>query len=140
MVSGGNVGRSTFLNEALSRTPHYSTDLGRLDSGLGFLRGYLTSIGAGKGFVSKSYLSDLNFVLANPRIRRFFSSEEPKKKSKKFLPLFYSCSHVRLFECLNISDTWLIADYENFYPKNKKEIPKGEEQKSESKGEYLFFF
>lgn len=26
------------------------------------------------------------------------------------------------------------ADYENFYPKDKKEIPKGDEQKSQSKG------
>lgn len=36
-----------------------------------------------------------------------------------------------------------IADYENFYPKNKKEIPKGKEQKSESKGAFLslsFFY
>lgn len=104
VLSGGNVGRSAFLNEALSRAPHYSTDLGQLDGGLGFLRGYLTSIGASRGLVGKSYLSDLNFVLANPRIRRFLSSEAPKKKN-----------------------------YENFYPKNKKETPKGEEQKSESK-------
>ena len=29
---------------------------------------------------------------------------------------------------------WLCLDYENFYPKNKKEIPEGKEQKSESKG------
>lgn len=82
VVSGGNVGRSAFLNEALSMAPHYSTDLGRLDSGLGFLRGYLTSIAAGKGFVTKLYSSDLNFVLANPRIRRFLSTEAPKKKSR----------------------------------------------------------
>lgn len=32
------------------------------------------------------------------------------------------------------------ADYENFYPKEKKEIPKGKDQKSESKGEYFFAF
>lgn len=31
------------------------------------------------------------------------------------------------------------TDYENFYPKGKKEIPKGNEQKSESKGECLHF-
>jgi hypothetical protein len=31
------------------------------------------------------------------------------------------------------------ADYENFYPKEKKEIPKGKDQKSESKGEYIYF-
>lgn len=28
----------------------------------------------------------------------------------------------------------LISDYENYFPKEKKEIPKGDEQKSESKG------
>jgi hypothetical protein len=27
-----------------------------------------------------------------------------------------------------------LADYENFYPKEKKEVPKGEEKKNESKG------
>jgi len=27
-----------------------------------------------------------------------------------------------------------LADYEKFYPKEKKEVPKGEEKKSESKG------
>lgn len=32
----------------------------------------------------------------------------------------------------------LIIDYENYYPKNKKEIPKGGEQKTESKGVPLF--
>lgn len=32
------------------------------------------------------------------------------------------------------------ADYENFYPKEKKEIPKGDDQKSESKGKKEFIF
>lgn len=32
------------------------------------------------------------------------------------------------------------ADYENFYPKDKKEIPKGDEQKSQSKGWVLIKF
>lgn len=70
--------------------------------GLGLLRGYLTSIGS-RG-THNPFLSDLNCILANPRIRRFFSTEAPKKKN-----------------------------YENFYPKGKKEVPKGEKQKSESK-------
>lgn len=140
VLSGGNVGRSAFLNEALSRAPHYSTDLGQLDGGLGFLRGYLTSIGASRGLVGKSYLSDLNFVLANPRIRRFLSSEAPKKKSKKFIGLCFNL--VDMLIIWMFDNVWYmvcnsIADYENFYPKNKKETPKGEEQKSESKGEFL---
>ncbi|KAJ6691795.1 ATP-DEPENDENT ZINC METALLOPROTEASE FTSH 3 MITOCHONDRIAL [Salix purpurea] len=70
--------------------------------GLGLLRGFLTSIG-NRG-TQKPFLSDLNSILANPRIRRFLSTEAPKKKN-----------------------------YENFYPKGKKEVPKGEKQKSESK-------
>jgi hypothetical protein len=32
-----------------------------------------------------------------------------------------------------------VADYENFYPKEKKEIPKGNDQKSESKGSISIF-
>ncbi|KAJ0020003.1 hypothetical protein Pint_32794 [Pistacia integerrima] len=71
------------------------------DGRLGFWRGYLAAI-AGQ---NDSYLSDLNHALANPIIRRFFSTEAPKNKK----------------------------NYENFYPKEKKEIPKGNEQKSESK-------
>lgn len=39
---------------------------------------------------------------------------------------------------------WSLADYENFYPKEKKEIPKGNEQKSESNSKgsdfYLFIY
>ncbi|GLT43353.1 hypothetical protein SLA2020_173120 [Shorea laevis] len=76
----------------------------RISGDLGFLRTYLTSLGAANDFNSKAYLSDLNYVLANPRFRRFFSSEAPKKKN-----------------------------YENFHPKEKKEIPKQNDQKSESK-------
>ncbi|KAF9675368.1 hypothetical protein SADUNF_Sadunf09G0024900 [Salix dunnii] len=70
--------------------------------GLGLCRGFLTSFGS-RG-THKPFLSDLNSILANPRIRRFLSTEAPKKKN-----------------------------YENFYPKGKKEVPKGEKQKSESK-------
>lgn len=33
----------------------------------------------------------------------------------------------------------LFTDFENFYPKEKKEIPKEDEQKSESKGGYNHF-
>ncbi|KAE8696674.1 ATP-dependent zinc metalloprotease FTSH 3 [Hibiscus syriacus] len=84
--------------------PRLSGDVDRLIGQSGYLGGYLSSIGAAREFTSKAYLSDLNFVLANPKIRRFFSSEAPKKKN-----------------------------YENFYPKKKKEIPKQNDQKSDSK-------
>ncbi|GKA60840.1 ATP-dependent zinc metalloprotease FTSH 10, mitochondrial-like protein [Tanacetum coccineum] len=80
------------------------------DVNLGILGRYLSSL-AGSGFYdgSKGYglrPKDLNRVFANASFRRLFSSEAPKKKN-----------------------------YENFYPKEKKEIPKGNEQKSESKEE-----
>uniref|UniRef100_A0A5B6ZQQ7 AAA+ ATPase domain-containing protein n=1 Tax=Davidia involucrata TaxID=16924 RepID=A0A5B6ZQQ7_DAVIN len=104
VLTGRNVGRSAFFNEAFLRAPLVNTYLNQFDGKLGFLRGYLASVGASKEFVSKASLSDLNYVIANPKIGRFFSSEAPKKKN-----------------------------YENFYPKNKKEIPKGNEQKSETK-------
>ncbi|PKI48693.1 hypothetical protein CRG98_030910, partial [Punica granatum] len=75
-----------------------------LGSKLGFLREYVAAIGAQKDFIPKSNVSDLSYILANPRFRRFLSDEAPKKKN-----------------------------YENFYPKEKKEVPKGDDQKSESK-------
>ncbi|KAI5665989.1 hypothetical protein M9H77_15842 [Catharanthus roseus] len=74
---------------------------------LGFFREYLAAVGGRKGTIIKnSFLADFDQVFANPRLRRFFSSEAPKKKN-----------------------------YENFYPKEKKGAPKQNEQKSESKGE-----
>ncbi|KAK4483119.1 hypothetical protein RD792_010298, partial [Penstemon davidsonii] len=73
---------------------------------LGFLRSYIAAIGANKGSNSRANLSDFNYSIANPRICRFFSSEAPKEKN-----------------------------YDKFYPKDKKEIPKQNEQKAESKEE-----
>ncbi|KAK6926995.1 AAA ATPase, AAA+ lid domain [Dillenia turbinata] len=106
VISGAYGGRSTLNNEAFIIKGPY--DSAKHEQGLGFLRGYLTSVGASanKGFVSPVYLWSLNSILSNPRGFRQFSSENPKKKN-----------------------------YENFYPKDKKEIPKGNEQKSESKEE-----
>ncbi|CAN1329248.1 ATP-dependent zinc metalloprotease FTSH 10, mitochondrial [Linum perenne] len=96
----GGYGRST-----ISGAPVGGSFANRLDDGAAFLRGYLTSIGAGKSSGSvKNSFSNLNSVLANPKLRRFFSSEAPKKKN-----------------------------YENFFPKGKKEAPKGDGQKSDSK-------
>ncbi|KAI4383860.1 hypothetical protein MLD38_009655 [Melastoma candidum] len=79
-------------------------EIGGCDTKLGSLRDYSVVAHAPKGLGSK--LSDWNRVMLNPRMRRFFSSEAPKKKN-----------------------------YENFYPKEKKEVPKGNGQKSESKGD-----
>ncbi|KAI3916657.1 hypothetical protein MKW98_026399 [Papaver atlanticum] len=96
---GGNGGRS--INEGLLQSVNGNV-AGEV-VGLGFVRGYLTSIGGGsKEILSKNYLSKFNFALANPKLHRFFSSGAPKK------------------------------NYENYYPKEKKEIPKGNSQKTES--------
>ncbi|KAK4730616.1 hypothetical protein R3W88_023604 [Solanum pinnatisectum] len=76
----------------------------RVDGGLGFVRTYLTLIGGGRKSLSKAYLSELDSVVASSRLRRFFCSEGPKRRN-----------------------------YENYYPKNKKEIPKANNnQKAES--------
>lgn len=79
-----NGARSALANRTGLRASTGDTYiLNQFDDKLGFLRGYVASIGANKELASKShYLSDLNYVLANPRLRRFFSSEAPKKKSK----------------------------------------------------------
>lgn len=59
----------------------------RVDGGFGLVRGYLTSIGAGSGrqIVSPTYLLELDSVFKNPRLRRLFCSEAPKRKSMKCL-------------------------------------------------------
>nr|WML55879.1 FtsH1 [Ipomoea batatas] len=73
---------------------------------LGLLRGYLATIRTSKEVVPKQGFSDLNNVFANPRLRRFFSSEAPKKKK-----------------------------YDKYVPKEKKDSPKQDGQKSQSKEE-----
>ncbi|XP_057513974.1 ATP-dependent zinc metalloprotease FTSH 8, mitochondrial-like [Actinidia eriantha] len=79
-----------------------------IEGGLGLVRGYLTSVGAGtvRQLVSNTSLSEFSSIFANPRLRRLFCTEVPKKRN-----------------------------YENYYPKNKKEIPKEKNQKSEFKEE-----
>ncbi|KAL3327420.1 hypothetical protein AABB24_035212 [Solanum stoloniferum] len=92
--------RSPALDEVATR----GACITRVDGGLGFVRTYLTLIGGGRKGLSKAYLSELDSVLASPRLRRFFCSEGPKRRN-----------------------------YENYYPKNKKEIPKANNnQKAES--------
>ncbi|KAF3784738.1 ATP-dependent zinc metalloprotease [Nymphaea thermarum] len=72
--------------------------------GLGFGRSFLTSVGGARELPRNSHRVS-GFIAANSITVRNFCSEEPKRKN-----------------------------YENFYPKEKKEIPKGNDQrKSESK-------
>ncbi|CAH8361306.1 unnamed protein product [Eruca vesicaria subsp. sativa] len=97
LVYGRGV-RSAILNEGrLRAAPSSAVESGanQLDGGLGFLRRQFSSLAARKGV-------DAN-VFANPRLRRFFSSQAPKKKN-----------------------------YENYYPKDTKKAPKNE-HKSESR-------
>ncbi|XP_043715051.1 ATP-dependent zinc metalloprotease FTSH 10, mitochondrial-like isoform X2 [Telopea speciosissima] len=99
---GGSAGRTAILDEALLQPLHGPASLGAEDVRLGFHRGYLTFLGAKKEL--RTHLSDLNSIIANPRLRRFFSDNAGKKRN-----------------------------YENFSPKGNKEIPKGNNQKTESK-------
>ncbi|CAJ1933142.1 unnamed protein product [Sphenostylis stenocarpa] len=74
-----------------------------VESVLGFVRSYVSSARARSNGIFSNF-PDFKFVVANPRTRRLFSSEAPKKKN-----------------------------YEKFYPKEKKEVPKGNDKKYESK-------
>ncbi|KAJ0250753.1 ATP-dependent zinc metalloprotease FTSH 3 [Hirschfeldia incana] len=98
VVYGGGV-RSAILSEG-RRVPSGAA-ASEVEGGLGFLRRQFASLAARKGVDG----NDLSRVFANPRLRRFFSSQAPKKKKK---------------------------NYENYYPKDAKKGPKNE-HKSESR-------
>ncbi|GAY47922.1 hypothetical protein CUMW_108070 [Citrus unshiu] len=104
VVAGDYNARDALLIEPIFPT---TPCISRVDGGVGFVRSFLTSAGAGKQLVSLNKCSsNFNSIVANPRARKFCSGQSPKK-----------------------------SKYENYYPKNKKEIPKANEQKSESKGD-----
>ncbi|KAF3321980.1 ATP-dependent zinc metalloprotease FTSH 8 [Carex littledalei] len=107
--SGSIVGGYRSRFGGLIENPSVSTNSCHESGGLGFVRSYLTSLGAKKGFLQGSKVAEWRFLLSRPESRRLFSSDpsQPKK------------------------------DYENYYPKDKKEIPKGDENsnKSDSKQE-----
>ncbi|XP_065029299.1 ATP-dependent zinc metalloprotease FTSH 8, mitochondrial-like isoform X2 [Musa acuminata AAA Group] len=123
-MSFANLGRS-LLRSARSRSPSVALSNGNngarpVLSGEALLhkpcigyenvagtRGYLTSLGANKAVGVGNRLLDWRFLLANPNFRRFFSSGNPNKKN-----------------------------YENYFPKDKKEIPNGNaNNKSDPKGD-----
>ncbi|CAH8264088.1 unnamed protein product [Arabidopsis lyrata] len=97
---GGGV-RSAVLNEArlLTSPGLEAASVNQVEGGLGFIRRHFASLASRKGLVNY----DLIGVFANPKIRRFFSDEAPKKKN-----------------------------YENYFPKDTKQEPKSD-QKSEHK-------
>ncbi|XP_014494437.1 ATP-dependent zinc metalloprotease FTSH 10, mitochondrial isoform X2 [Vigna radiata var. radiata] len=76
------------------------------ESVFGFVRSYVSSASASSRSAFSS-LVDFKSVAANPRVRRLFSSEAPKKKN-----------------------------YEKFYPKEKKEGPKESDKKYDSKDDH----
>jgi len=51
------------------------------ESVLGFVRSYVSSARASSHSIF-SHLHDFKSVVANPKVRRLFSSEAPKKKSE----------------------------------------------------------
>lgn len=69
-------GRSGILSEG-RRVGAPSGGADQVDGGLGFLRRQFASLAARKGGVNAN---DLSRVFANPGLRRFFSSQSPKKK------------------------------------------------------------
>ncbi|ESQ36149.1 hypothetical protein EUTSA_v10006814mg [Eutrema salsugineum] len=100
LVYGVGV-RSAILNGGrLHAPPALEAAANQADGGLGFLRRRFASLAARKGLDT----NDLSRAFANPRLRRFFSSGNPKKKK----------------------------NYENYYPKDAKKAPKNE-QRSESR-------
>lgn len=141
IVNKASKGRRLFLpnqgNLGASNVNTLIDNIHQFDGKLQFLRGYVATVGGSRG---RGSLSDINYFTPYPRISRFFSSEAPKKKSKTF--------RFRFFDVILQSFWWslylwyvfvpLLSDYENFYPKDKKEVPKQNEQKSESKGLYAY--
>lgn len=138
-IISGNYGVREVLKKELVASNGCSGE------GLGLVRGYLTSTGAvtGKQLVSNPYLPPgFNSIFANPRLRRLFCSEAPKKRSENYWVLWILLYSVLVIFSFGFSMyVWLVflfwlmfVDYENYYPKNKKEIPKENNQKSESKG------
>lgn len=115
------------------------------DWGLGLLRGYLTLIGAGTGKlpIPKACFSEFNPIFAKPGHRRLFCSQAPKKRSKKdfvydrvFMSWLFSFLLIWLLRLwIIVVFLWcVLVDYENYYPKNKKETPRENNQKLQSKG------
>lgn len=121
--------------------------------GLGFLRTYLTSLRPGKQIPNRDFSLPFNSVLLNPRLRRLFCNEAPKRRSK----LSYAQSNIVSLKliitaCGNASLDYYafllslmnfqlliplkfgVLEYENYYPKNKKDTPERNNQKAEAKG------
>lgn len=71
--------RSAIINEARLLAPPglEAASVNQVEGGLEFIRQHFASLASRKGLIN----NDLIGVFANPKIRRFFSDEAPKKKS-----------------------------------------------------------
>lgn len=70
----------------LIENPSVSSNSWHESGGLGFVRSYLTSLGANKGFLQGSKVAEWRFLLSRPESRRLFSSDpsQPKKSMNQF--------------------------------------------------------
>ncbi|KAL3620109.1 hypothetical protein CASFOL_035021 [Castilleja foliolosa] len=84
VINGANRGRSLLNGNSK-----------QIDGNLMFIRGYLSTIGASKRPISRTFLSDFNHSTANPKISRFFSTQAPKKNDYED---FYRNSRFRGFK------------------------------------------
>ncbi|KAJ8754234.1 hypothetical protein K2173_002134 [Erythroxylum novogranatense] len=103
---GHNVRKSLVKEPIIASLQLENACLPRADGVLGLVRGYVSANRASKQLLSSTWRSNVGSLIASPRFRRLFSSEAPKQKK-----------------------------YGNYYPKNKKETPRANERKIESKGD-----
>lgn len=98
MVAGDYNARDALLIEPIFPT---TPCISRVDGGVGFVRSFLTSAGAGKQLVSLNKCSsNFNSIVANPRARKFCSGQSPKKSSESkfsFLNLFFILNFLNFF-------------------------------------------
>lgn len=93
----GLNGRSSAAALNGNGVPGSGSYLGRVDGDLGFMRSYIASaIGA-----HKTHVSDVSYILGNPKFLRLFSSEAPKKKSEQVYIFFFNCFVLVWFGCLS---------------------------------------
>ncbi|XP_038881771.1 ATP-dependent zinc metalloprotease FTSH 10, mitochondrial-like isoform X2 [Benincasa hispida] len=77
-----NVRIFSVRESCLEANPLSSPCISHLYGCLGLAKAYSisTGVGAGKQLVSRKYLENVSYFLANPRVRRLFSSRSPKKR------------------------------------------------------------
>ncbi|KAL3620105.1 hypothetical protein CASFOL_035017 [Castilleja foliolosa] len=95
VITGANRGRSLLCTKekfGASDLNVLNGNFKQIDGNLTFIRGYLSTIGASKRPISRTFLSDFNHSTANPKVRRFFSTEAPTNKDYED---FYQIRRIR---------------------------------------------